>query len=272
MRGTLAPRRAPGRGAPVHQAGFTKALQGPRRPARRRCRPPATAWAPFARRPSRGLPGPIRESRRRPQLAHCAECAPLLASIKPHVSGAAGRRGSGSVEPRWTRGTSVLMIGAGCTGVRTAIEADDAGPDDCDRLQLPPDPPSPLQHGERVSVDAALGNLPPKTIPRRHAFDTVEGDADYLGGPDAIGSPCLGAGGRLPARDSVAVFSRTEDAVSRSGPSSAASAPRTACAAGHHGPRPRPGNPQRSSSAESGCKRSASARRLVVDGDRPPRA
>src|SRR5215203_6832789 len=76
----------------------------------------------------------------------------------------------------------VLVVGAGCAGMRAAIAAFDAGADVALVSKL--HPTRSHSGAAEGGINAALGNATPDT-PEEHAFDTVKG-SDYLGDQDAI--------------------------------------------------------------------------------------
>ena len=91
----------------------------------------------------------------------------------------------------------VLVVGAGCAGMRAAIEAHDAGADVGVISKL--HPTRSHSGAAEGGINAALGNAA-EDSPETHAFDTVKG-SDYLGDQDAIEIFCQrGARRHLPAR------------------------------------------------------------------------
>jgi succinate dehydrogenase / fumarate reductase, flavoprotein subunit len=122
----------------------------------------------------------------------------------------------------------VLVIGAGCAGMRAAIEAHDAGADVAVVSKL--HPTRSHSGAAEGGINAALGNASDDS-PETHAFDTVKG-SDYLGDQDAIEILCREAPGDVYQLENWgAVFSRTEDGRIAQRPFGAAGAPRTAYAA-----------------------------------------
>jgi succinate dehydrogenase / fumarate reductase flavoprotein subunit len=122
----------------------------------------------------------------------------------------------------------VLVIGAGCAGMRAAIEAHDAGADVALLSKL--HPTRSHSGAAEGGINAALGNAS-EDSPETHAFDTVKG-SDYLGDQDAIEVLCNEAPGDVYQLERWgAVFSRTEDGRIAQRPFGAAGAPRTAYAA-----------------------------------------
>ena len=102
----------------------------------------------------------------------------------------------------------VLVIGAGCAGMRAAIEAHDAGADVAIVSKL--HPTRSHSGAAEGGINAALGNAS-EDDPETHAFDTVKG-SDYLGDQDAIEILCNEAPGDVYQLENWgAVFSRTED-------------------------------------------------------------
>jgi succinate dehydrogenase / fumarate reductase flavoprotein subunit len=122
----------------------------------------------------------------------------------------------------------VLVVGAGCAGMRAAIEAFDAGVDVAIVSKL--HPTRSHSGAAEGGINAALGNAS-EDDPETHAFDTVKG-SDYLGDQDAIQVLCDEAPGDVYQLENWgAVFSRTEDGRIAQRPFGAAGAPRTAYAA-----------------------------------------
>jgi succinate dehydrogenase/fumarate reductase flavoprotein subunit len=122
----------------------------------------------------------------------------------------------------------VLVIGAGCAGMRTAIEAHDAGADVALLSKI--HPVRSHSGAAEGGINAALGNAS-EDSPEAHAFDTVKG-SDYLGDQDAIEILCDEAPDDVYQLENWgAVFSRTEDGRIAQRPFGAAGEPRTAYAA-----------------------------------------
>jgi succinate dehydrogenase / fumarate reductase flavoprotein subunit len=122
----------------------------------------------------------------------------------------------------------VLIVGAGCAGMRAAIEAHDAGADVALLSKI--HPVRSHSGAAEGGINAALGNAS-EDDPETHAFDTVKG-SDYLGDQDAIEILCNEAPGDVYQLEHWgAVFSRTEDGRIAQRPFGAAGAPRTAYAA-----------------------------------------
>ena len=122
----------------------------------------------------------------------------------------------------------VLIVGAGCAGMRAAIEAFDAGADVA--LVSKIHPVRSHSGAAEGGINAALGNAS-EDDPEKHAFDTVKG-SDYLGDQDAIQVLCDEAPGDVYQLEHWgAVFSRTEDGRIAQRPFGAAGEPRTAYAA-----------------------------------------
>ena len=122
----------------------------------------------------------------------------------------------------------MLVVGAGCAGMRAAIEAFDAGADVAVISKL--HPTRSHSGAAEGGINAALGNAS-EDDPETHAFDTVKG-SDYLGDQDAIEILCDEAPGDVYQLENWgAVFSRTEDGRIAQRPFGAAGAPRTAYAA-----------------------------------------
>ena len=122
----------------------------------------------------------------------------------------------------------VLVVGAGCAGMRAAIEAFDAGADVALLSKI--HPVRSHSGAAEGGINAALGNAS-EDDPEKHAFDTVKG-SDYLGDQDAIQILCDEAPGDVYQLENWgAVFSRTEDGRIAQRPFGAAGEPRTAYAA-----------------------------------------
>jgi succinate dehydrogenase / fumarate reductase, flavoprotein subunit len=122
----------------------------------------------------------------------------------------------------------VLVVGAGCAGMRAAIEAFDQGADVALLSKI--HPVRSHSGAAEGGINAALGNAS-EDSPEEHAYDTVKG-ADYLGDQDAIEVLCEEAPGDVYQLEHWgAVFSRTEDGRIAQRPFGAAGEPRTAYAA-----------------------------------------
>jgi succinate dehydrogenase / fumarate reductase flavoprotein subunit len=122
----------------------------------------------------------------------------------------------------------VLVVGAGCAGMRAAIEAHDAGADVALISKI--HPVRSHSGAAEGGINAALGNASDDD-PEKHAFDTVKG-SDYLGDQDAIQILCDEAPDDVYQLEHWgAVFSRTEDGRIAQRPFGAAGEPRTAYAA-----------------------------------------
>jgi succinate dehydrogenase / fumarate reductase flavoprotein subunit len=122
----------------------------------------------------------------------------------------------------------VLIVGAGCAGMRAAIEAHDAGADVALISKI--HPVRSHSGAAEGGINAALGNAS-EDSPEKHAYDTVKG-SDYLGDQDAIEALCEEAPGDVYELEHWgAVFSRTEDGRIAQRPFGAAGEPRTAYAA-----------------------------------------
>jgi succinate dehydrogenase flavoprotein subunit len=122
----------------------------------------------------------------------------------------------------------VVIVGAGCAGMRAAIEAHDAGADVALISKI--HPTRSHSGAAEGGINAALGNAS-EDNPEIHAFDTVKG-SDYLGDQDGIEILCIEAPGDVYQLEHWgAVFSRTEDGRIAQRPFGAAGAPRTAYAA-----------------------------------------
>jgi succinate dehydrogenase / fumarate reductase flavoprotein subunit len=122
----------------------------------------------------------------------------------------------------------VLIVGAGCAGMRAAIEAFDAGADVAVISKI--HPVRSHSGAAEGGINAALGNAS-EDDPEKHAYDTVKG-SDYLGDQDAIEVLCEEAPDDVYQLEHWgAVFSRTEDGRIAQRPFGAAGEPRTAYAA-----------------------------------------
>ena len=122
----------------------------------------------------------------------------------------------------------VLVVGAGCAGMRAAIEAHDKGADVALISKI--HPIRSHSGAAEGGINAALGNAS-EDDPEKHAFDTVKG-SDYLGDQDAIQILCDEAPDDVYQLENWgAVFSRTEDGRIAQRPFGAAGEPRTAYAA-----------------------------------------
>jgi len=122
----------------------------------------------------------------------------------------------------------VLVVGAGCAGMRAAIEAHDAGADVALISKI--HPVRSHSGAAEGGINAALGNAS-EDDPEKHAFDTVKG-SDYLGDQEAIQILCDEAPEDVYQLENWgAVFSRTEDGRIAQRPFGAAGEPRTAYAA-----------------------------------------
>jgi succinate dehydrogenase / fumarate reductase flavoprotein subunit len=122
----------------------------------------------------------------------------------------------------------VLIVGAGCAGMRAAIEAHDEGADVALISKI--HPVRSHSGAAEGGINAALGNAS-EDDPEKHAYDTVKG-SDYLGDQDAIQVLCDEAPDDVYQLEHWgAVFSRTEDGRIAQRPFGAAGEPRTAYAA-----------------------------------------
>jgi succinate dehydrogenase/fumarate reductase flavoprotein subunit len=122
----------------------------------------------------------------------------------------------------------VLVIGAGCAGMRAAIAASDAGADVAVVSKL--HPTRSHSGAAEGGINAALGNAGADD-PETHAFDTVKG-SDYLGDQDSIEILAREAPGDIYQLEHWgAFFSRQDDGRLAQRPFGAAGAPRTVFAA-----------------------------------------
>jgi len=118
----------------------------------------------------------------------------------------------------------VLVVGAGCAGMRAAIEAFDAGADVAIVSKL--HPTRSHSGAAEGGINAALGNSA-EDSPETHAFDTVKG-SDYLGDQDAIELFTAEAPGDIYQLEHWGcIFSRMPDGRLAQRPFGAAGAPRT---------------------------------------------
>jgi len=122
----------------------------------------------------------------------------------------------------------VLVIGAGCAGMRAAIEAYDAGADVAIVSKL--HPTRSHSGAAEGGINAALGNAK-EDSPETHAYDTVKG-SDYLGDQDSIEIFTREAPGDIIQLENWgAFFSRQPDGRLAQRPFGAAGSPRTIYAA-----------------------------------------
>jgi len=122
----------------------------------------------------------------------------------------------------------VLVVGAGCAGMRAAIEAHDAGADVAIVSKL--HPTRSHSGAAEGGINAALGNAA-EDSPETHAYDTVKG-SDYLGDQDSIEIFTREAPGDIYQLEHWgAFFSRREDGKLAQRPFGAAGSPRTIYAA-----------------------------------------
>jgi succinate dehydrogenase/fumarate reductase flavoprotein subunit len=118
----------------------------------------------------------------------------------------------------------VLVVGAGCAGMRAAIEAHDRGANVGVISKL--HPTRSHSGSAEGGINAALGNTALDS-PEIHAFDTVKG-SDYLGDQDAIEILTAEAPGDIYQLEHWgAVFSRNEEGKLDQRPFGAAGSPRT---------------------------------------------
>jgi len=122
----------------------------------------------------------------------------------------------------------VLVVGAGCAGMRAAIEAFDRGANVGVVSKL--HPTRSHSGAAEGGINAALGNSA-EDSPEIHAFDTVKG-SDYLGDQDAIEVFTAEAPGDIYQLEHWgAVFSRNDEGKLAQRPFGAAGSPRTVFAA-----------------------------------------
>ena len=122
----------------------------------------------------------------------------------------------------------VLVVGAGCAGMRAAIAAHDAGADVAMISKL--HPTRSHSGAAEGGINAALGNAK-EDSPEIHAYDTVKG-SDFIGDQDAIEVFTAEAPGDIYQLEHWgAVFSRRDDGKLAQRPFGAAGSPRTVYAA-----------------------------------------
>jgi succinate dehydrogenase / fumarate reductase flavoprotein subunit len=122
----------------------------------------------------------------------------------------------------------VLVVGAGCAGMRAAIEAYDAGANVGVISKL--HPTRSHSGAAEGGINAALGNATEDSV-ESHAFDTVKG-SDYIGDQDAIEIFTREAPGDIYQLENWgAFFSRQDDGRLAQRPFGAAGSPRTVFAA-----------------------------------------
>jgi len=122
----------------------------------------------------------------------------------------------------------VLVVGAGCAGMRAAIEASDGGADVALISKI--HPVRSHSGAAEGGINAALGNAG-EDDPEKHAFDTVKG-SDYLGDQDAVEILTAEAPGDIYQLEHWGcVFTRSEDGRLAQRPFGAAGSPRTVFAA-----------------------------------------
>ncbi len=122
----------------------------------------------------------------------------------------------------------VLVVGAGCAGMRAAIEAFDAGANVGVVSKL--HPTRSHSGAAEGGINAALGNAGEDDA-EKHTFDTVKG-SDYLGDQDAIEILCREAPDDIYQLEHWgAFFSRQDDGRLAQRPFGAAGSPRTVYAA-----------------------------------------
>jgi succinate dehydrogenase / fumarate reductase flavoprotein subunit len=122
----------------------------------------------------------------------------------------------------------VLVVGAGCAGMRAAIEAFDAGADVAMISKL--HPTRSHSGAAEGGINAALGNAA-EDSPEIHAYDTVKG-SDYIGDQDSIEIFTREAPGDIVQLENWgAFFSRRDDGKLAQRPFGAAGSPRTVYAA-----------------------------------------
>ena len=154
------PVEAPGRRRDAARPALDLARPRGVRPQGARARPdvPRRTSRRFARR---------RPSRRRGRAARLTRSR--ARSLRP-------RAFAGSVRAQWMRTHDVLVVGAGCAGMRAAIEAHDAGADVAIDLEAPPDA-QPLRRGrgrhQRGARQRGRGRRPRRTPSTRSRAPTT---------------------------------------------------------------------------------------------------
>src|SRR3954451_4499929 len=122
----------------------------------------------------------------------------------------------------------VLVVGAGCAGMRAAIAAYDAGADVAMISKL--HPTRSHSGAAEGGINAALGNAA-EDSPEMHAYDTVKG-SDFIGDQDSIEIFTREAPGDIIQLEHWgAFFSRRDDGKLAQRPFGAAGSPRTVYAA-----------------------------------------
>ena len=122
----------------------------------------------------------------------------------------------------------VLVIGAGCAGMRAAIEAFDAGADVAVVSKL--HPTRSHSGAAEGGINASLGNAKEDSA-ESHAFDTVKG-SDFLADQDAVEIFAREAPGDIYQLEHWgAMFTRADDGKLAQRPFGAAGSPRTVFAA-----------------------------------------
>src|SRR6476619_2944056 len=181
-------------------------------------------FASSGRSRPRGSPSRCRFPRSGGGRRASSECPPLLATVVANSAGAVHSIASSVVEAKH----DVLIVGAGCAGMRAAIEAHDAGADVAVVSKL--HPTRSHSGAAEGGINAALGNKADDS-PETHAFDTVKG-SDYLGDQDAIEVFTAEAPQDIYQLEHWgAVFSRNAEGRLDHRPFGAAGSPRTVYAA-----------------------------------------
>jgi succinate dehydrogenase / fumarate reductase flavoprotein subunit len=122
----------------------------------------------------------------------------------------------------------VLVVGAGCAGMRAAIEAFDAGANVAMISKL--HPTRSHSGAAEGGINAALGNAA-EDSPETHAYDTVKG-SDYIGDQDSIEIFTREAPADIVQLENWGCFfSRRDDGKLAQRPFGAAGSPRTVYAA-----------------------------------------
>ena len=131
----------------------------------------------------------------------------------------------------------VLVVGAGCAGMRAAIEAHDAGARVAVVSKL--HPTRSHSGAAEGGINAALGNKADDD-PETHAFDTVKG-SDYLGDQDAIEIFTRKAPGDIYQLEGWGWSLAERGGQARPAPVRCGGLAANRLLRRHHGPRPHPG-------------------------------
>ena len=195
--------------------------------ARRGAIPRRTTGAPASSRRCSRRTSRSSSTTRRPRSRRPARASSDAASTARSIFGTERNRRIRKLEDVEAK-HDVLVVGAGCAGMRAAIEAHDAGADVGVISKL--HPTRSHSGAAEGGINAALGNAG-EDDPEKHTFDTVKG-SDYLGDQDAIEILCREAPGDIYQLEHWgAFFSRRDDGRLAQRPFGAAGSPRTVYAA-----------------------------------------